>query len=412
MAVNFLSHLLCFPRPKTVTFRRNVPADGLDSVQNLAQRRQDNLDERSLVRDESDRSNLHKPTMRHPVAEASNKSDNAILEVPSFAQRIACLEEEVVALRLALQVQTEAESRRIEHYEPMNLLGFDSQSDRLHQVLRSFYRAGKPYFWAVDVQSLQTQILPHERLVKKIRKSRADELSSLRAAEFEQSPYFKLVEATTRPGQPLENAGLTRCNATPEGCLLTVDLCTSSKPFEHAFFDALRKRSYEDQKPLPVALCVSGLWAQKNTELLHDISEDKNLDVTWVNHSFGHAYYPDKSYSQNFLLYPGTHLMSEVFETERMLLSRNICPSIFFRLPGLVANDEVLKTFHQLGLVPLGADAWLAKNQQAKAGSIVLVHGNGNEPLGIAAAMPLVQGAQQLRFCSLEKEAQKHSLNL
>ena len=34
-------------------------------------------------------------------------------------------------------------------------------------------------------------------------------------------------------------------------------------------------------------------------------------------------------------------------------------------------------------LISLGADAWLAIDQRPNAGSIVLVHANGNEPLGI-----------------------------
>ncbi len=34
-------------------------------------------------------------------------------------------------------------------------------------------------------------------------------------------------------------------------------------------------------------------------------------------------------------------------------------------------------------LIPLGADAWIAKNEAVKEGSIVLIHGNKNEPEGI-----------------------------
>jgi hypothetical protein len=35
------------------------------------------------------------------------------------------------------------------------------------------------------------------------------------------------------------------------------------------------------------------------------------------------------------------------------------------------------------GLIPIGSDAWLAKGQQTQAGSIVLIHANGNEPVGV-----------------------------
>ena len=40
-----------------------------------------------------------------------------------------------------------------------------------------------------------------------------------------------------------------------------------------------------------------------------------------------------------------------------------------------------------LGLIPLGSDAWLAKNEWPREGSIVLVHANGNEPLGVRRLM-------------------------
>jgi len=34
-------------------------------------------------------------------------------------------------------------------------------------------------------------------------------------------------------------------------------------------------------------------------------------------------------------------------------------------------------------MIPIGSDAWLAKNQWPKEGSIVLVHANGHELIGI-----------------------------
>ncbi len=34
-------------------------------------------------------------------------------------------------------------------------------------------------------------------------------------------------------------------------------------------------------------------------------------------------------------------------------------------------------------LIPLSADAWIAKNEAVKEGSFILIHGNKNEPQGI-----------------------------
>jgi hypothetical protein len=45
----------------------------------------------------------------------------------------------------------------------------------------------------------------------------------------------------------------------------------------------------------------------------------------------------------------------------------------------------------EYGLIPIGSDAWLAKGQPVHAGSIVLIHGNGNEPIGIEDFLRLLQ---------------------
>jgi hypothetical protein len=41
--------------------------------------------------------------------------------------------------------------------------------------------------------------------------------------------------------------------------------------------------------------------------------------------------------------------------------------------------------------VPVGSDAWLAKGQRPTEGSIVLVHGNGTEPIGVADFIRLLR---------------------
>lgn len=45
----------------------------------------------------------------------------------------------------------------------------------------------------------------------------------------------------------------------------------------------------------------------------------------------------------------------------------------------------------KFGLIPVGADAWLAMDQLPHSGSIILVHGNSNEPQGIKKIMPILQ---------------------
>lgn len=116
----------------------------------------------------------------------------------------------------------------------------------------------------------------------------------------------------------------------------------------------------------------------------------KSLDITWVNHSFSHPYFKGKPFNENFLLFPGMDMKSEVLITEKILLQHNQVPSMFFRFPGLVSNEMTVKELNKLGLIPIGSNAWLAKGEHPKSGCIFLIHGNGNEPLGIKMALKLI----------------------
>jgi len=83
------------------------------------------------------------------------------------------------------------------------------------------------------------------------------------------------------------------------------------------------------------------------------------------------------------LLEPGTDINYEVLETEKAMLKNGLLPSVFFRFPGLVSDQQLVDKIVGFGLIPIGSDAWLAKGQLPKSGSIVLIHGNGNEPIGV-----------------------------
>ncbi|MNT87847.1 hypothetical protein D3C86_1607280 [compost metagenome] len=47
------------------------------------------------------------------------------------------------------------------------------------------------------------------------------------------------------------------------------------------------------------------------------------------------------------------------------------------------------------GLIPIGSDAWLAKGQHAQDGSIVLIHANGNEEVGVQDFIQLLNSEQK-----------------
>jgi hypothetical protein len=91
------------------------------------------------------------------------------------------------------------------------------------------------------------------------------------------------------------------------------------------------------------------------------------------------------------LLEPGTDLRYEILGTEIALLHHGFLSSVFFRFPGLVSDHQVVDSVISYGLIPIGSDAWLAKGQPVHQGSIVLIHGNGNEPVGIKDFIRLLQ---------------------
>ena len=135
--------------------------------------------------------------------------------------------------------------------------------------------------------------------------------------------------------------------------------------------------------------------------LKREIRQGK-LAVTWVNHSYHHAYDPKAPLERNFLLTPGTDFEREVLDTEVLMLANGLLPSPFFRFPGLVADGRLLGKLRSLSLIPVGSDAWLAKGEAPKRGSFILVHGNGNEPQGIARVLPLVRETPGLRLLPLK----------
>jgi hypothetical protein len=47
-----------------------------------------------------------------------------------------------------------------------------------------------------------------------------------------------------------------------------------------------------------------------------------------------------------------------------------------------VSSREQILTLGNWGLIALGSNAWLAKGARARAGSVILIHGNQNEPTG------------------------------
>jgi len=103
-------------------------------------------------------------------------------------------------------------------------------------------------------------------------------------------------------------------------------------------------------------------------------------------------------------------MKNEVFMTEKLLLKRNEISSVLFRFPGLVLNEKTVKELNELGLISVGSNAWLAKGEKAKTGSIVLIHGNSNEPKGVEETLRLIKN--DIRWLPLNKALQFMNLRV
>jgi len=254
--------------------------------------------------------------------------------------------------------------------------------NQLNIAIRSYNRNSIHYFVVVDPYTLKTKV---------IKASDTKPYSASNA--FKGTPYIKALYRYTSPPYKLQNYGATSALYKTNGVFLTVDMCPSTKKFEKHFFKKLLYLYKKNQVAVPMALCVSGLWMTKHKEEFAWLKKQYflgKLDITWVNHSFSHPYIPGAPYENNFLLRNQENFEQEVLETEKVLLENHLVPSVFFRFPGLISNEKLIKNLKKMSLIPIGSDAWLAKGESILPGSFILVHGNGNEPKGIEIIMPLL----------------------
>ena len=251
-------------------------------------------------------------------------------------------------------------------------------------ILRSWKEGSTSLYWGVDVQTLETSILTEARPISPGEKE----------TWLAQTPYGKALRKEYQRDGSLQDAGIERADTTERGFHLTMDLCPSHKPLTRSLFEELIAAFGPEERPIPVTITITGLWMQAHADdlaWLKNLQTKGLLEITWVNHSFHHRYDPKLPLTANFLLEKGTDLNQEVLLNEQAMLQKGLLPSIFFRFPGLISDKAVFDRILDLGLLPLGSDAWLAKGEAPKQGSVVLIHPNGNEPLGIKKFIELVK---------------------
>jgi hypothetical protein len=263
-----------------------------------------------------------------------------------------------------------------------------ANDSRQYVGLRSFEKAGEAFLLVVDAGDLSTHIAARAEC-----RCAPTPLASLRSS-LGASPYFAALDSAEKNGRLLQDAGLTHGYLQEKGIDLTADLCPSRHSLDRKFFTDLVDQFGPREKPVPIAIAITGNWMnghREDLEWLIDMQKKGDLNITWINHSYNHRTYDSLPVQENFLLKKGTNLDVEVLKTEQKMIEAGIIPSVFFRFPGLVSDSIVFKKITRYGLIPVGSDAWLAKNQWPKDGSIVLVHANGNEPYGIRQFFKLIR---------------------
>jgi hypothetical protein len=255
-------------------------------------------------------------------------------------------------------------------------------------VLRRFENGGKDFLLLVDPHTLQTKV--NESSFYQVQPMTLEQTRTF----FKNTPYEKAISKAEKQSVNIQDAGIERGMPTETGISLTADLCPSHRPLDRRIFTTMFNEFKKVEKPAPIALSASGLWMlnhKEDLEWLKHLQNEGEIRITWVNHSYNHRVSKNAPLKENFLLEPGTDISYEVLATEELMLKNGLVPSVFFRFPGLVSDQQLVYKITDFGLIPIGSDAWLAKGQQPRAGSIVLIHGNGNEPVGVEDFIKLLQ---------------------
>jgi hypothetical protein len=290
----------------------------------------------------------------------------------------------------SLTLFAQANYRKIENYK--TFYGWAHHFPQDWMITRSFENEGKSYYLLVNPQTLETKIdEPDFYQVKP--------MSIVQArAYFKNTPYQKALRSAEKQSVNIQDAGIESGVPKETGISLTADLCPSHRPLDKRIFTDIFNEFQKVERPVPVALSVTGIWMRQHPqdlEWLKQMQQKHEIYITWINHSFNHRVSLKAPLKQNFLLEPGTDISYEVLETEKAMLKNGLLPSVFFRFPGLVSDQQLVYRITDFGLIPVGTDAWLAKGQQPQAGSIVLIHGNGNEPTGVNDFIKLLQSKTQ-----------------
>ncbi len=282
-------------------------------------------------------------------------------------------------------------AQNIYNYQKYFAICKSSASQQSNIAIRKFQDGNGLNFLVVNPHDLSTAILRENQLI--ITNFSWEEISD----KFNTTAYMKAIQESLQNADVIQDAGITHFSSIEKGANLSIDLCPSVRPLDRELFINLIHYFVAEEKPVPVAISVTGIWMEKHQDDLNwlkDLVNKKEISIIWVNHTYTHRTSKTLPLKNNFLLEAGTDLNYEVLQTEVKMIEEGIIPSVFFRFPGLVSDKDIFNQIVGFGLIPIGSDAWLGKNQSPKDGSIILLHANGNEPIGIERFLKLLKNEQ------------------
>jgi hypothetical protein len=280
-------------------------------------------------------------------------------------------------------------------------------------AIRHFHKGALGFFLVLDPERFQVDVLP-EACLKCEPVTREDLMGTRWARAVEEMGVPGYTGGRRTPDKVPGEQGFDRWagvahsqrGGKEQGFFLTIDLCPSRQSdFEETIWKALAQKRPQVMRPVPVGIALSGSWWVHHEAAFEGLLQAQargDIEIAWVNHTLSHPYQQERPVSENFLLRPGVSVENEIFGLEKRLLEANQVPSPFFRFPGLIANELLVQQLKKVHLIPIGADAWLAKGQRPQAGSVILIHGNGNEPQGIRAFERWLAQPGERTFLSLE----------
>ncbi len=261
-----------------------------------------------------------------------------------------------------------------------------TDNDEEFAIIRTFILRGKSRQLMINTHTLQTSITSRTLSMEH---------------DCGDSHYRRYLQQSIAVPFKQQNNGITHGK---KGIALTTDLCPSSKQgFEQRLYDIVIKKF---PRPVPVTLFITGRWIEKHTEAFGQFllwEKAQLLSITWGNHTYSHPYHPKVSLAQNFALSPDYDLQEDTLRLEKILIEKGVVPSVFFRFPGLVSDQKAIQTIYDLGLITIGSDTWVAKGQSVKEGSIILLHGNKNEPKGVEMFLEMLGQDKIKKLDALEK---------